>query len=210
MTFEIPELRSMARHALPNVLEGTLVPLGLFYASMWVLGVWGALGVALAWSYGAVMVRVVRRHRISGLLLLGVLGLTARTVIAMASGSVFVYFLQPSLGTVAVAGVFLVSVPAGRPLAEKLAHDFCPIPEAFASHPKVRSFFARVSVLWGLVFLANAGTTIWLLLSQSLGVYLLAKTLVSAGLTGGAIAFSTWWFLRSMRAHGIPVTRSAV
>lgn len=209
VTFEIPRLRALARHAVPHVVEATLVPLALFYASMWLLGVWGALGMALAWSYGAVGYRMLKRRRITGLLLLGVAGLTVRTVIALASGSVFVYFLQPSLGTVMVAGLFLASVPAGRPLAGKLAHDFCPIPEAFAAHPGVRSFFARISVLWGFVLLANAGTTIWLLVSQSLNVYLLAKTVVSISLTAAAVAFSTWWFLRSMRNHGIPVTRAA-
>lgn len=208
MSFEIPKLRALARHAVPHVVEATVIPLALFYASLWLVGVWGALGIALAWSYGAIAFRVLRRRRVTGILMLGVMGLTARTVVAMASGSVFIYFLQPSLGTVAVAGIFLFSVPAGKPLAEKLAHDFCPLPDAFASHPKVREFFARISILWGFVFLTNAGMTIWLLMSQSLEVYLLAKTFVSLGLTGGAIAVSTWWFLHEMRRSGIPVTRA--
>lgn len=208
VSFEIPRLRVVARHALPHVIEATLVPLALFYAAMWATGVWGALGAALAWSYGAIGWRLATGRRVPGVLLLGAAGLTARTLIAMASGSVFVYFLQPSLGTVVVAGIFLMSVPAGRPLAQKLAADFCPIPDAFAVQPKVRSFFARVSVLWGFVFLVNAGMTIWLLVSQSLGVYLLVKTVASAALTCGAIAFSTWWFTRSMRRQGISIIRA--
>lgn len=210
MSFEIPRLRSLARHALPHVVEASLIPLGLFYLTMWTLGVWGALGAALAWSYGAIAWRLATGRRVPGVLLLGAAGLTARTVVAVASRSAFVYFLQPSLGTVLVAGTFLMSVPAGRPLAEKLAADFCPLPSAFAGQPRVRAFFARISVLWGFVFLANAATTIWLLMSQSVGVYLLAKTAVSATLTCSAIAFSTWWFIRSMRREGIPVTRAAV
>lgn len=209
MSFEIPRLRSLARHAVPHVVEATLVPLALFYAAMWAIGVWGALGAALGWSYAAIAWRLLTGRRVPGMLVLGAAGLTARTIIAMASGSVFVYFLQPSLGTVAVAGLFLMSVPAGRPLAEKLAADFCPIPTNVLSHPKVGSFFARLSVLWGFVFLVNAGMTIWLLLSQSLGVYLLVKTAASAGLTCAAIGFSTWWFMDHMRRHGIPVTRPA-
>lgn len=209
VSFEIPRLRALARHAVPHLIEATLVPLLLFYAVMWVMGVWGALGAALAWSYGALILRVVRGQRVPGILVLGALGLTVRTVIALASGSVFIYFLQPSLGTVVMAGTFLMSVPAGRPLAHKLAHDFCPLPEAFSSNPRVRSFFARLSLLWGAVFLVNAGMTIWLLVSQSLNVYLIAKTGASIALTGSAVAFSTWWFLRSMRAHGIPVVRAA-
>ena len=45
--------------------------------------------------------------------------LTVRTVIANASGSVFIYLLQLTLDESAVAGAFLLSVPAGRPLAER-------------------------------------------------------------------------------------------
>lgn len=208
VSLEIPKLRAMARHALPNIIEGTLVPLGLFYVAMWMVGVWGALGVALAWSYGAIAVRVASGRRVPGILVLAALGLTVRTAIALASQSVFIYFLQPSLGTAAVAAVFLLSVPAGKPLAQKLAGDFCPLPDNFAAHPKVESFFARISVLWGFVFMANAGLTIWLLTSQPLEVYLVARYAVSLGLTGSAIALSTVWFLRSMRAHGINVTRT--
>lgn len=210
VSLEIPRLRSLARHALPHIFEATLAPLALFYLAMWAFGIWGALATALAWSYGAIGWRLARGKRVPGILLLGALGLTARTLLALASGSVFIYFLQPSLGTVAVAGTFLLSVPVGRPLAERLAADFCPLPEHFMAHPRVRTFFGRISVLWGFVFLTNAATTIWLLMSQSLGVYLLAKTAVSAGLTASAVAFSTWWFVRSMRANGIAVTRAAV
>lgn len=209
MSFEIPRLRSLARHAMPNVIEATLAPLALFYLAIWTVGVWGALLVALAWSYSAIGFRLLTGRRVPGILVLGALGMTARTVIALASNSVFIYFLQPSLGTVAVAGTFLLSVYARRPLAEKLAHDFCPLPDAFSGHPHVRAFFLRISLLWGFVFLLNAATTIWLLLSQSIGVYLIAKTGVSVGLTAGAIAFSTWWFVHSMKAHGIPVVRAA-
>src|SRR5947209_19757596 len=123
---EIPRLRTMARHAVPQVIEATLIPLLLFYAFLWTSGVRGALIAALAWSWVAIGRRVVTGQRIPGILVLGALGITARTIVAFASGSVFVYFLQPSLTTLAVAAAFLFSVPAGRPLAERLAHDFVP------------------------------------------------------------------------------------
>ena len=48
------------------------------------------------------------------MLLIGALLMTARTVIALMTGSVFLYFLQPTLGTFMVAGLFLVSAPLGR------------------------------------------------------------------------------------------------
>ena len=204
--FEVPRLRALARHSLPHLIEATFAPLALFYLCLWAIGVWGALGVALAWSYGALLRRLVTRQRVPGILVLGVLALTVRTAIAMASGSVFVYFLQPTIGTVAVALLFLASVRAGRPLAERLAADFCPLPTAFSSQPRVRRLFSNISLLWAFINLANAAVTIWLLVSQPLPVFLLARTLVSLTFTGAAIAVSTLYFKRSMRRHGMLVT----
>ena len=62
-SFQIPRLTTMARTALPNLIEGTLLPLGLFYAAMWAIGLWGAIAISLAWSWGAVAVRLVRGRR---------------------------------------------------------------------------------------------------------------------------------------------------
>jgi hypothetical protein len=202
-TWEIPRLRSLARHAVPHVVEATIIPLGIFYLSLWLIGVWGALLAALGWSYAALARRVVMRRRVPGILVLGSLALTVRTFIAFGSGSVYVYFLQPTLGTMVVAGAFLLSVPAGRPLAERLAADFCPLPPSLLATPAVRRFFMRISLLWALTNTLNAVVTLWLLVSQDLTTYLVARTVVSWTITGSAIAVSTVWFKRSMRRHGV-------
>ena len=202
---EIPRLRALVRHALPNLVEATVVPLLVFYSFLWLTGVWGGLIGALAWSYTAIIRRLVTGRSVPGLLVLGVIGMTARTVVAALSGSVFVYFLQPTLTTVLIAGVFLLSVPAGRPIAERLAGDFCPLPAAFISSPPVRRFFARITVLWAFVQLTNAAVSVWLLLTQPVGTYVLAKSATSWGLTIAAIGLSTLYFKRSMHSHGIAI-----
>ena len=195
---ELPGLRRIARHAGPRLVEATVVPLVLFYLGMATVGVFGALVVALAWSYAALLRRLLRGERLPGVLLLGTIGLTLRTAISFASGSVFLYFLQPTIGTVAVAAAFLLSVPAGRPLAERLAADLCPLPPEVVAHPRVRTFFARVSLLWALVYLVNAAVTLWLLLNQPLGVYLVATKVMSLVLSGTALAVSVHWFRRTV------------
>jgi hypothetical protein len=207
-TFEIPRLRTLARHAVPYLVEATFVPLALFYVSLWLLGVWGALTMALAWSYSALFRRLAVRQRVPGILLLGAVVLTARTGVALSTGSTFVYFLQPTLGTVLVATAFLVSVRTRRPLAERLAADFCPLPPSLLANDFVRRFFSQISLLWAFVNLANAALTIWLLVSQPLATYLMAKTIVSLTCTSLAIAASTAWFCHSMRRHGVQVLRA--
>ena len=215
--FELPRLRELAKRAAPQVVEATLVPLGLFYAALSFLGPKGAILTALGWNYLALARRLVRKEGFPGLLVIASLGLTARTALALASGSssLFVYFLQPSLATALVGGAFLLSVPLGRPLAERLAHDFVPMPTSFLKRPKVRQLFVRISLLWALVSLANAGGTLALLLNVPLGhahglvgsadTFLAAKTGLSWLLTGVGVAISTWLFKRGLRRPNLEV-----
>jgi hypothetical protein len=199
---ELPRLRELFRHATPQILEAIVVPLGLFYAALSFLGAKGAICTALAWNFLALLRRVWRRERLPGVLLLGTVGLTARSVIALvSSSSLFVYFLQPSLGTALLGAAFLLSVPLGCPLAEKLAHDFVPLPPSFFKRPKVRQLFVRISLLWALVSLLNAAGTLALLVNVPIAAFLAAKTGYSWGLTLVGVALSSWWFRRGLRRH---------
>lgn len=209
--FELPRLRELARRAMPQVLEATLVPLGLFYVALWALGPHGAICAALGWNYLALGRRVARRERVPGILVIATLGITARSALALASGSsgLFVYFLQPSLFTALLGGAFLLSVPMGKPLAERLAHDFVPLPPTMLKNVKVRQLFVRISLLWAIVSLANAAGTVALLLNVPVAAYLAAKTGYSSALTLGAIALSSWWFRRGVRRHNLTARPAA-
>ena len=105
-TFEIPHLRTSARHALPNLVHGTFVPLALFR-----------------------------------------------------------------------------------------------VPELLANL-HARRFILRSSTLWALAGLVDVTIVLWLLLSQPVATFVVARTVVSAALTVCAVAGSTVWFKRSMQRHG--------
>lgn len=201
----IPRITALARHAAPHVLEATLIPLALFYGGLQLMGLWGALLAALIWSYTSLLRRLITRRRVPGMLVLGIVGLTARTALALITGSAFLYFLQPTLGTGLVASVFIGSALLGRPLAMRLAVDIMPLPEALLAHDRVRRFFLRISLLWAGVFLANAGISLWLLVSQSLATFLWTRTVASLVLTAGAVAISTWAFRRCVTTAHQPV-----
>ncbi|MGZ5384136.1 MAG: VC0807 family protein [Acidimicrobiia bacterium] len=195
-TLETPRLRSLARQGLPAIVEGTIMPLAIFYAALWALGMWGALIAALTWSYLAIARRIVKKQAIPGLVLLSALALTFRTVLAMVTGSVFIYFLQPSLVTALLGFAFLASMTADQPLVQRLARDFLPVSPDFFTNPFVRHFFMRISLLWAMAMLANAGVTTWMLFRLPVSVFVISKTGASVVLTGVAIAYSIFWFRR--------------
>ena len=202
---DIPDLRTVARHAVPRVIESTVIPLGLFLLGLRVIGLWGAMAAGLVWVYFAIGARFALRRRVPGILMISALTLTARTTIALLSHSVVVYFLQPSLATTLVAAAFLFSVPLDRPLAGRLAADFCPLPVEMHANTHVRRFFRQISLLWAFAQLLNAGLTIWLLFSQSLATFVVLRSAVSMSVTVTAIVASALWFKRSMARHGIEV-----
>lgn len=208
-TVHLPSVRHLVRNALTHLLEATIVPLALFYGVFSGAGMRWALLASLAWSYGAVARRLITRQRIPGILIMAAALFTVRTVLALATGSVFVYFLQPTLGTFLVAGLFLTSVRFGRPLAERLAHDFCPLPESLLGNGRVKQFFLRISLLWAFVYMVNGLMTLMLLLTSSLGTFLVLRTTASTALTVCAIATSFMWFRSSLRHEGVVLRWSA-
>ncbi|MGH9066907.1 MAG: VC0807 family protein [Acidimicrobiales bacterium] len=202
-TVHLPSPRALFRHALPHLVESALGPAALFYGMLWLLGLWGALFAALAWAYLALARRLIARQAVPTMLWLASAVLTARTAVSLVTHSGVIYFLQPTATTFLVAFAFLVSAPLGKPLAERLARDLCPLDPDLLARPCVKRFFLRVSLLWAGVLLSNASATLWLLFTASLKVFVLDKTLMSWSITVAAIAVSVVMFRRTLRGEGI-------
>jgi hypothetical protein len=201
----LPEPRKVLRHALPVVLEAVVGPLVLFYLLLVVSGFRGALIAALSWSYLALGRRLLKGERISMLLLFGTILITLRTGVAFVTGNAFVYFAQPTAGTIVISLALILSAVLGRPFTQRFAHDFCPLDPAIMRRPLVRRFFIRISVLWATVLMLNAGLVLWLLVSTSLRSFVLERSAITYGLTAVAIFFSVTRFTAMMRRDGVIV-----
>ena len=202
----LPKLWSMARHALPNIMEGTVLPFVMFYVFLWATNVWGALLAALAYSYVGIARKLLNGKRISGLLALTALTLTVRTILGLASGSVVVYFLQPSLAKAALAIALLLSLTGKEPLLVKLARDFVPLSEDVMARPCVRRFFTHATVLWVVLLLAHSGLATYVLLNESVSFYVAFKSVLNLVVKGGGIALSFAWFVFIARRNGLRVS----
>jgi hypothetical protein len=196
---DLPPLRTMAWQALPRLIEGAVIPTLLFLTLLHLGGRWAAIFGALCWSVLVIATRLALGRRIPTIVLIGVGALALRTALAFAAHSSFVYFLQPTVGTATVGICLILSAMAGRPLVLRLARDFCPLPDDVMAHGHLRRFFLGISVLWGVVQLLNASLTLWLLLSQSLGTFVVLRTTMAHSLTITAIAISVVWFRRVTR-----------
>ena len=201
----LPGVRAVVRHSMPNVIEGKIIPIAVFLGFLKVVGTTGALLAALAWSSSAMFYRMATGRKVPGLVILSTIGLTARTIAALATGSLVVYFLQPTISTGLVGLAFLISVPMGKPLAERLAHDFCPFEPEMAEHPMLKLFFLRLSLLWAVTSLVNAAFTLWLLLTQSATTFVVIKSFTGPSFTAVTLLLAVGWFRFAMKRIGLSV-----
>lgn len=209
LTVHLPAFGSMLRHAGKHLLESTIVPLGLFYLMLTLVSFDGGLIAALSWSLLALVRRAVLRRPIPAVLLLTTTLLVARTILGLATGSAFLYFLQPTLQNFLIAFVLVASLSQRRPFIAKLADDFCAFPDAFTRHPRVLVVFRQLSLLWALVFITNGAVTLWMLAQRTIENFLLVSTAGSWSVIGLAIVVSLLWFRRALRGEGIALRMGA-
>lgn len=183
-----PTLRSVIRRVTLSLVVACAIPGALFYTCLRLEGVWTAIFVALAWSYGAIAWRAVTRRRASGLLILTALVMTGRTLVALLTDSTYLYFLQPILSDGLIAAAFIATLATARPMVARLAGDFYPMDDELHVRPRIRRLFWNLTLMWALLCLGKALATLWLLESQPLETFVLVKSVSVLLLNGLAVA----------------------
>lgn len=198
-----PRLGTILRHLTLSLLWANVVPGVLFFCCMKAVSVWAALVVALIWCYGAMAWRVSSRRRTSGLLWLTTIGLTIKTALTVATGSTFLYFVQPALNDAGIGLLFLISLATARPVVARLAADFYPMTEDVARRPRVQQLFWRLTLVWALICLTKAIATILLLDSTSLMTFVEIKTVLTPAIATIGAAITVAIAFRVARREGL-------
>ena len=132
-----PTVRTVLRRLGTNLLVACIVP-GIVFTSLTLgVGITAALLGTLFWSYSAIGWQVCNGRRLSGLLLITSSVLTLRTLVALASGDTFLYFLQPVATDALIGMAFFVSLLTARPVVARVAGDFYPLTPEVASRRAV-------------------------------------------------------------------------
>jgi hypothetical protein len=201
-----PRLRTVLSRIAVSLLIACFIPALLFYVCLAIVGVWVALVAALAWCYGVSAWRMATKRQRSGLLMLTVAVLTARTAFALVSGDTFLYFLQPAVTDVAVAAVFFASLVTARPVVARLASDFFPMTAEVARRPRIRRLFWHLTLLWAVVCLGKASVTVSLLVSQSTMTFVIVKSICLLSITILAVTATVLAALWVARKEGLLMT----
>jgi len=165
-------LTAVLRRLGPQLIEATFIPSALcFIATLAVSLTWGVVAAA-SWMCLAITHRIARGKRVSALLLLATVGLSARVGLYVLNENDFVYFVQPIMRTVAVALLFAASAMFGRPLVARFAGDFCSFDVEIGSRPAITALFRRLTYLWAGAQAISAAVSLTLLLTVPTEVFI--------------------------------------
>jgi len=194
---------AVARRLMPYLVEATIIPTALFYVLLVLGDMRWALAGALIWSYGAVVRRAVGDRPVPALLILATLGITVRTIVYLLSSNDFVYFVQPILRTTLTGVLFALSVAAGRPLIARFANDFCPLAPDVRRRPGIRRLFKRLTILWALVNVLAAGSSLLLLLTVPVSVFVVTAAVSAWIVTCSGIVMTVADSVATARREGL-------
>jgi intracellular septation protein A len=198
-----PHLGPILKHLALSLLTANVIPAALFYICLRAGNVWAALIAALVWCYGAMAWRAGTRRRASGLLVVTVVGLTVKTALAFASGSTFLYFVQPAINDVVVSMLFMVSLLTARPIVARLAADFYPMTAEVAGRPQIQRLFWHLTLFWAFLCLIKGAMTLWLLEALPTVTFVAVKSLGVLAVVLVGTAATVYAACRVARSEGL-------
>ena len=166
----------------------TLIPLAVFYVALMASSVLWAMAVSVVYAYGVAIYQYARRRRVSGMLLMTVFMATMRAVAAVASGQAVMYFAIPVVETAGFGLMFAATMFTSEPLVVRLARDL--VPHAADDIAQRASLIKTLSLIWTVTYLASCATSLVLLTTVPLSVFLGAHTLTGWFWTGSGMAIT--------------------
>lgn len=203
---DLPPLRPALLNAARLIAETVLIPTALLAILLHISGLVVAFMAALGWCYFTVAVRWLAGRRLPGTLMLCAGMLTSRACVAMWLSSAVVYLMQPVLGSIFMAVLFLGSAAIGRPVTMRLARDFVALPAHVMDRHRVQKMFRDVAMLWGLSRVVDAAMSLGFL-REGVDAGLLARGVLSPVLTTVTVAVCAYWGVRCLRSDGIRLRR---
>jgi hypothetical protein len=202
---DMPGWRPILKRIGVNMALVSFIPMGIFYVFLAALGLRAGVISVVAWYYGLVLLNVVRRKPVLAAGLLGAGVISIRAVVTFITGSAFLFFLQPVAGTVFTATLIAATALAGRPILDRIAHDFCAFPPEMSARLRDNKFFFRISVLWSVVYFLNAAGTVWLLTNASLNHFMVLKSATAPAIIASAVVGSWAIFRWTVRHENVSI-----
>ena len=198
VVIELGRLRPQLIRGARVFAETIAVPTLLLYVLLQTAGLAWGLGAVIGWCGLVLALRRLLGHPLPSTLLLSAGMLCGRAALALVLSSALVYVLQPVVGSAALGVLFLGSAAIGRPITIRLARDFVSLPAPLFHHDGIRRLCTRVTVVWGVSRVLDAGMSLGLL-HWGLGFGLVSRPFFSGALSALTIGLCAAWARHTLR-----------
>lgn len=192
-----PTFRSVLRAGLPGFLREGFLPVGAFYAGLRASGL--EAGIAASAFLSVVLYLYERAAGRDGMLVrLSLAFVAVQTFVGVLSHSAIAYLATPVLANAAWGFLFLGSAAVKRPLAGLLACAWYPFSREFRETAEFKRVYGFESVVWGVYLLARSALRLGVLLTGSVGNYVVVAFLTGTPTMLVLVAWSVWYAVRRL------------
>jgi uncharacterized membrane protein len=203
---ELPRPLRLARLTAWNLTESLGIPVAAFAVAAWLGGRDAGILAGLAAIWITAAVRKLATGSVPGLLTISALVLTVQSVVAVATGNMWIFLLHFPLANLCLSFLFARTARGGRPLCERLAAEVISLRQPGDKHPRLHRFFQDATTLWAVIFLLLAACLGALLATQPVPAFLVSSTVATVALIAAGIAASVIWFRFVLRRLGLKLS----
>jgi hypothetical protein len=190
--------RAVLRTAAPRLVRDAVGPLAIFYAGWKLVGL--SVGIVAALLFGVLVFSRERRAGRPGLIVrVALTFVVIRAIVGLSSGSARVYLAQEAGADLIISAIVLGLLARGRPLAQMFAQEVFPLPPALTESEEFARAMRRITLVWGLYFLARSMVRLAALLTLSTDQYVLVSALSDAPFLVAILAWSVSYTSRVFR-----------
>lgn len=204
-TLELPRPLLLARTIAWNLAESAGIPIAAFAlaASLGGRNAGILAGVAALWITAGV--RKLVTGSVPGLLTISAIVLTVQSVVAVASGNIWIFLLHFPLANLCLCILFARTARSTSPLCERLAAEVISLRQSPAHRQHLLPFFQDATKLWAVIFLLLAACLGALLATQPIPAFLVSSTVATIGLICAGAGVSVLWFRFVLRRLGLNI-----
>jgi hypothetical protein len=200
---EMPRPARLVRTTAWSLIESAGLPIGALALAGWLWGRNAGLiaGVVVVWIIAAI--RKIHTGTVPSLVIISVVVLTLQTVLAVATGQIWIFLLHFPVANLCLCIVFARTARGPKPIVAQLASEVVALRQPTTPSPGLHRFFQDATWLWAAIFLLLAILMAALLATQSTAMFILLATAATVVLILAGAGASALWLRVVLRRLGL-------